>query len=65
MKRTVDVFIRDRLVASYPVVTEELAGPTPNDEHFVQLVKLQMRGGGSYSKEDFAAAKFVFRGLLD
>ena len=55
----------DRLVASYPVVAEWLAGPTPNDEHFVELVKAQMQGAGSYSKEELAAAKFVVRGLLD
>jgi len=41
MKKIVDVFVMDRLVASYPIVAEELAGPTPNDEHFVELVKAQ------------------------
>ena len=67
MKKIVDVFVMDRLVASYPVVAEWLAveGPTPNDEHFVELVKAQMQGAGSYSKEELAAAKFVVRGLLD
>ena len=66
MKKIVDVFVRDRLVATYPVVAEQLAGddPTPNDEHFVELVKARMQGA-SYSKEDLAAAKFVVRGLLD
>jgi hypothetical protein len=66
MKKIVDVFVMDRLVASYPVVDERLAGegPTLNDEHFVQLVKAQMQGG-SYSTEELAAAKFVVRGLLD
>jgi hypothetical protein len=65
VRRIVDVFVRDQLVASYPVVAEQPAGPTPNDEYFVELVKAQMQGAGSYSKEDFAAAKFVIRGLLD
>jgi hypothetical protein len=67
MKKIVDVFVMDRLVASYPIVAEELAGegPTPNDEHFVELVQAQMQGAGSYSKEELAAAKFVVRGLLD
>ena len=67
MKKIVDVFVMERLVASYPVVAEWLAaeGPTPNDEHFVELVKAQMQGAGSYSKEELAAAKFVVRGLLD
>jgi hypothetical protein len=65
MKKIVDVFVMDRLVASYPIVAEELAGgPTPNDERFVELVKAQMQGA-SYSKEELAAAKFVVRGLLD
>jgi len=65
MKKIVDVFVMDRLVASYPIVAEELAGPTPNDEHFVELVKAQMQGASSYSKEELAAAKCVVRGLLD
>jgi hypothetical protein len=66
MKKIVDVFVMDRLVASYPVVFEQLVGgPKPNDEHFVDLVKAQMQGAGSYSKEELAAAKFVVRGLLD
>jgi hypothetical protein len=66
MKKIVDVFVMDRLVASYPIVAEELAGgPTANDERFVELVKAQMQGAGSYSKEELAAAKFVVRGLLD
>jgi hypothetical protein len=66
MKKIVDVFVMDRLVASYPIVAEEPAGgPTPNDERFVQLVKLQMQGGGSYSKEELAGAKFLVPRLLD
>jgi hypothetical protein len=66
MKKIVDVFVRDRLVASYPIAAEPLAGgPTPNDEHFVELMKAQMQGAGSYSKEELAAARFVVRGLLD
>jgi hypothetical protein len=66
MKKIVDVFVMDRLVASYPIVAEELAGgPTPNDERFVELAKAQMQGAGSYSKEELAAAKCVVRGLLD
>jgi hypothetical protein len=66
MKKIVDVFVMDRLVASYPIVAEQLAGgPTSNDERFVELVKAKMQGAGSYSKEELAAAKFVVRGLLD
>ena len=67
MKKIVDVFVTDRLVASYPIVAEQLAGgPTPNDdERFVEPVKAQMQGAGPYSEEELAAAKFVVRGLLD
>jgi hypothetical protein len=65
LRKIVDVFVRDRLVASYPVVAESLAGPTPDDEHFVELVKAQMQGASLYSNEDLAAARFVVRGLLD
>ena len=65
-KKIVDVFVRDRLVASYPVVAQPLAGaPAPADGDFVELLKVQMQGAGSYSKEDLAAAKFEVRGLLD
>ena len=66
MKKIVDVFVMDRFVASYLIVAEELAGdPTSNDERFVELVKAQMQGAGSCSKEELAVAKFVVRGLLD
>jgi hypothetical protein len=63
MRKIVDVFVRDLLVASYPIVAVE--GPTPNDAHFAELARGQMRAANSYSKEDLAAAKFVVRGMLD
>ena len=41
MKKTVDVFIRDSLIASYPVVLTEIDQPT--DEDYVDQVKRHMR----------------------
>jgi hypothetical protein len=63
MRKIVDVFVTDRIVASYPVVAERLAGPTLSDEHFVELVKAQMQNSGFDSTEERAAAKFMVRGL--
>ena len=65
MRKIVDVFVTDRIVASYPVVAELLAGSTLNDEHFVELVKAQMQNSGCYSRDERAAAKFMVRGLQD
>ena len=62
MRKFVDVFVTDRIVASYPVVAERLAGPTLNDEDFVELVKAQMQNSGCYSSDERAAAKFMVRG---
>lgn len=61
MKKTVDVFLRDRLVASYPVVVGEL--DRPMDDDYTSLVKSYMRR--LYSGREIAAARFVVRGLLD
>ncbi len=63
--KIVDVFVRDRIIASYPVIAEGSAGPTPDDQHFIELAKAQMKGAGSYSDEDLAVAKYMVRGLLD
>ena len=65
MRKIVDVFVTDRIVASYPVVADRLAGPTLNDEYFVDLVKAHMQNSGSYSSDERAAAKFMVRGLQD
>jgi len=65
MMKIVDVFVTDRIVASYPVVAERLAGPALNDGHFVELVKAQMQNSGCYSRDERAAAKFMVRGLHD
>jgi hypothetical protein len=60
VKKTVDVFVQDRLIASYPMVLEEI---DPTDEDFVDRIKRYMRR--HYSKEDIAAAKFIVRNVPD
>src|SRR5882757_10006862 len=49
MKKTVDVFVQDRLVASYPVVLE---ASDPREEEFIDRIRRYMRR--HYSKEDIA-----------
>jgi hypothetical protein len=61
MRKTVDVFLRDQLVASYPVVMEAIDQPT--DADFIERVKELMRS--YYSSDDIQAARFLVRGLLD
>ena len=41
MRKTVDVFLKDKLVASYPVVVEAIDRPA--DDDFIARVKKQMR----------------------
>jgi hypothetical protein len=60
MKKTVDVFVQDRLVAPYPVVLE---ASDPMEEEFIDRIRRYMRR--HYSKEDIATAKFIVRDLLD
>jgi hypothetical protein len=60
VKKTVDVFVQDRLIASYPMVLEEI---NPTDEDFIDRIKRYMRR--HYSKEDVAAAKFIVRNVPD
>jgi hypothetical protein len=59
MRKTVDVFLGDRLVASYPVVLE---ANNPTDQDFVDHIRRYMRR--HYSKEDIAAARFAVRGRM-
>ena len=62
IKRIVDVFIRDRLVASYAVV---LAVSRPaGDEDYVEQVRQRM-AAACYPPEDISGARFVVRSLLD
>jgi hypothetical protein len=51
VRKTVDVFLEDRLVAAYPVVLEVL---NPTDKDFIDHIRRRMRR--HYSKEDIAAA---------
>jgi hypothetical protein len=47
MKKTVDVFVQDHLVASYPVILE---ASDPTEEDFIDRIRRYMRR--HYSKED-------------
>ena len=58
MRKTVDVYLKDCLVASYPVVAKAVDRPT--DDDFVERIKQQMRR--YHRSEDIEAARFVVRG---
>ena len=60
MRKTVDVFLNDRRVGSYPVVLEDIDKPT--DDDYVATVKEQMKR--HYNTEDIERAKFVVRTVL-
>jgi len=60
LRKTVDVFLGDRLVASYPVVLE---ANNPRDQDFIEHIRRYMRR--RYSKDEIAVARFVVRGVLD
>jgi hypothetical protein len=57
MRKTVDVYVKDRLVASYPIVVK---ADRPTDNDFIESSKQQMRR--YYRSEDIQAARFVVRG---
>jgi hypothetical protein len=61
MRKTVDVFLKDKLIASYPVVVERIDQPT--DDDFIVRVKERMRS--NYSVEDIQSARFLVRCILD
>ena len=61
VRKTVDVFLRDKLVASYPVVVEAIDGPT--DDDFIARVRKQMRG--HYTGEEIQSARYFVRSVLD
>jgi hypothetical protein len=61
MKKTVDVFLKDRLVASYPVVVREI--DRPDDDDYTAEVKRYMHR--HYSNREIVAAKFVVRSLSE
>jgi hypothetical protein len=61
MRKTVDVYLKDRLVASYPVLAK--AADRPTDDDFVERIKQQMRA--YYRSEDVQAARFVVPGVQE
>jgi hypothetical protein len=58
MRRIVDVFVKDRLRGSYPVVIE--APTDPSDDDFIDCVRTRL-DRGAYSADDVKAARFVIR----
>jgi hypothetical protein len=60
MRKTVDVFLKDRRIASYPVVVEI---DRPDDDDYTAEIKRYMTR--HYSKREIVAAKFVVRDLLE
>jgi hypothetical protein len=62
-EKVVDVFLRDRLVVSYPVVLNMLNAAI-SDQDFIGLAKESMREDG-YTAEDIAEAKFSVRSVQE
>ena len=62
-ERIVDVFLKDKLVASYPVAGN-MPTATISDRDFVDLAKSAMRQDG-YSEQDVDDAKFNVRSVLE
>ena len=60
-EKVVDVVLRDRLVASYPVVLDRLNAAL-SEQDFVGLARDSMRENG-YTAEDIAEAKFSVRSV--
>jgi hypothetical protein len=60
-EKVVDVVLRDRLVASYPVVLDRLNAAL-SEQDFVGLARDSMRENG-YTAEDVAEAKFSVRSV--
>jgi hypothetical protein len=58
-EKVVDVFLRDKFVASYPVVLDFL-NVAISDQDFIGLARDSMREDG-YTAEDIAEAKFIVR----
>jgi hypothetical protein len=60
-EKVVDVFLRDKFVASYPVVWD-LLNVAISDRDFIGLARDSMREDG-YTAEDIAEAKFIVRSV--
>ena len=57
----VDVFLKDRLVASYPVVSDRL-DVAMSEQDFIELARDCMQENG-YPAENIAEAKFSVRSV--
>jgi hypothetical protein len=57
----VDVFLKDRLVASYPVVLDRL-DVAISEQDFIEIARDCMQENG-YPAEDIAEAKFSVRSV--
>jgi hypothetical protein len=60
-EKVVDVVLRDRLVASYPIVLDRLNAAL-SEQDFIGLARDSMRENG-YTAEDVAEAKFSVRSV--
>ena len=60
-EKVVDVFLKDRLVASYPVVLDML-NVAMSEQDFTELARGSMQMDG-YAAEDIAEAKFSVRSV--
>jgi len=60
MKKVLEDFVRDKLIAAYPVLSEVLRSLSPNDGAFIELVKERIKYL-AYSAVDIKAAKFLVR----
>ena len=60
VERIVDVFLTDRLVASYPIISDVPI----SDRDFIDRAKECMRDD-NYTADDIATAKFNLRTILE
>ena len=60
-EKVVDVFLKDGLVASYPVVVDRL-DVAISEQDFIELARSAMLEDG-YAAEDIAEAKFSVRSV--
>lgn len=61
IRKHVDVFLCDVLVASYPIVLPE--DQPVSDQDFIEAAIEQMRRGGSYDSVEVARARFMVRAV--
>jgi hypothetical protein len=64
VRRHVDVFVRDVLVASYPIVVPEGLHPI-SDREFIDAAIDQMKEGGNYDAKEIALARFFVRAVME